>query len=124
MTDPVSEAVAAAHRSEWSRIVATLIRITRDWSLAEDSTAEAFESAMVAWPRDGIPRNPGAWLTTVAKNRALDRLRRAATLARKLEMEAVMLELDELDADEIPTTACGSSSPAATLRYRPKHGSP
>jgi RNA polymerase sigma-70 factor (ECF subfamily) len=102
VTDSVSEAVAAAHRSEWSRIVATLIRITRDWSLAEDSTAEAFESAMVAWARDGIPRNPGAWLTTVAKNRALDRLRRAATLARKLEMEAVMQDLDELDADEIP----------------------
>ena len=119
MTDPVSEAVAAAHRSEWSRIVATLIRITRDWSLAEDSTAEAFESAMVAWPRDGIPRNPGAWLTTVAKNRALDRLRRAATLARKLEMEAVMLELDELDADEIPDdrlrlifTCCHPALPA------------
>lgn len=104
MNDSVSDAVAAAHRSEWSRIVATLIRITRDWSLAEDSTAEAFESAMVAWPRDGIPRNPGAWLTTVAKNRALDRLRRAATLTRKLEMEAVMQELDQLEPErhEIP----------------------
>ena len=104
MNDPVSDAVAAAHRSEWSRIVATLIRITRDWSLAEDSTAEAFESAMVTWPRDGVPGNPGAWLTTVAKNRALDRLRRAAVLDRKLAMEAAMQELDHLDADqdEIP----------------------
>ena len=99
MTDAVADAVAAAHRSEWSRIVATLIRITRDWSLAEDSTAEAFESAMVAWPRDGVPRNAGAWLTTVAKNRALDRLRRSATLARKLEMEAVMQELDQLEPE-------------------------
>jgi RNA polymerase sigma-70 factor (ECF subfamily) len=99
VTDAVTDAVAAAHRTEWSRIVATLIRITRDWSLAEDSTSDAFEAALVAWPRDGIPRNPGAWLTTVAKNRALDRLRRAASLARKLEMEAVMLELDEFDAD-------------------------
>ncbi len=100
MSEPVSEAVAAAHRSEWSRIVATLIRITRDWSLAEDSTAEAFESAMITWPRDGVPNNPGAWLTTVAKNRALDRLRRTAVLDRKLEMEAVMQELDHLDAEQ------------------------
>ena len=109
MSDSVQEAVAAAYQSEWSRIVATLIRITRDWSLAEDSTSEAFESAMVAWPRDGIPRNPGAWLTTVAKNRALDRLRRAASLARKLEREAAMLELEQLEPE-------GSDIPDDRLR--------
>jgi RNA polymerase sigma-70 factor (ECF subfamily) len=109
VSDAVQEAVTATYRSEWSRIVATLIRITRDWSLAEDSTSEAFESAMVAWARDGIPRNPGAWLTTVAKNRALDRLRRAASLARKLEMEATMLELEELEPD-------GSGIPDDRLR--------
>lgn len=80
-------------------MVSTLIRVTGDWSLAEDCTAEAFETALTAWRRDGIPNSPGAWLTTVAKNRALDRLRRAATERRKIEEVAVMQELDELNPD-------------------------
>ena len=80
-------------------MVSTLIRVTGDWSLAEDCTAEAFEAALATWERDGIPRNPGAWLTTVAKNRALDRLRRAAVLDRKLEEVASMTELEHLDPE-------------------------
>ncbi len=101
MSSPtVASAVAEAQRSEWARVVATLIRITGDWSLAEDCAADAVETALVAWERDGVPTNPGAWLTTVAKNRALDRLRRAATLARKLEEVAVMTELEELDPEQ------------------------
>lgn len=95
----VAEAVARAHPAEWARVVSALIRITGDWSLAEDCTAGAFETALTAWRRDGIPSNPGAWLTTVAKNRALDALRRAATLDRKLEEVAAMTELTTLDAD-------------------------
>lgn len=80
-------------------MVSTLIRVTGDWSLAEDCTAEAFEAALATWPRDGIPTNPGAWLTTVAKNRALDRLRRAARLARKLEEMTAVTELEHLDPE-------------------------
>jgi len=80
-------------------VVSTLIRVTGDWSLAEDCTGEAFEAALTTWPRDGIPINPGAWLTTVAKNRALDRLRRAATLARKLEEVTAVTELEHLDPE-------------------------
>jgi len=80
-------------------VVSTLIRVTGDWSLAEDCTAEAFEAALATWPRDGIPTNPGAWLTTVAKNRALDRLRRAARLARKLEEMTAVTELEHLDPE-------------------------
>lgn len=100
MSSPtVASAVAEAQRSEWARVVATLIRITGDWSLAEDCAADAVETALSVWERDGVPTNPGAWLTTVAKNRALDRLRRAATLARKLEEVAVMTELEELNPD-------------------------
>ncbi len=101
MTDPTGarEAVEAAYRSEWARIVATLIRVTGDWTLAEDCTAEAFETALAKWPADGVPAKPGAWLTTVAKNRALDRLRRAATLERKLEEVAAMSELEHLDPE-------------------------
>ncbi len=77
-------------------MVSTLIRITGDWSLAEDCTADAFEKALERWARDGVPDNPGAWLTTVAKNKALDRLRRAANEAKKLEQVAMM---DELEAE-------------------------
>ena len=80
-------------------MVSTLIRVTGDWSLAEDCAAEAFESALTVWERDGVPRNPGAWLTTVAKNRALDGLRRAAVLDRKLKEVAAMTELEHLDPE-------------------------
>lgn len=80
-------------------MVSTLIRVTGDWSLAEDCAAEAFETALRAWDQDGVPRSPGAWLTTVAKNRALDRLRRAAVLTRKLEEVATMTELEHLDPE-------------------------
>lgn len=99
MTD-VSAAVAGAYATEWARVVSTLIRITGDWSLAEDCTADAFEKAIARWERDGIPDNPGAWLTTVAKNRALDKLRRAANESRKLEQVAMMQELEE-DAEDV-----------------------
>ena len=75
--------------------MSTLIRITGDWSLAEDCTAEAFEAAVARWGSEGVPRNPGAWLTTVAKNRALDRLRRSANEARKLREVAIMNELEQ-----------------------------
>jgi RNA polymerase sigma-70 factor (ECF subfamily) len=83
-------------------VVSTLIRITGDWSLAEDCTADAFEKALARWDRDGVPNNPGAWLTTVAKNGALDKLRRAANETRKLEQIAIMneLELDEVDVTD------------------------
>lgn len=97
--DTVREAVAKAHGSEWARVVSTLIRVTGDWSLAEDCAAEAFESALTVWERDGVPRNPGAWLTTVAKNRALDGLRRAAVLDRKLKEVAAVTELEHLDPE-------------------------
>lgn len=83
-------------------MVSTLIRITGDWSLAEDCSAEAFAAALEKWGADGVPRNPGAWLTTVAKNRALDRLRRAANEAKKLREVAIMNELEEpVDAEDV-----------------------
>ncbi|MCO8273565.1 sigma-70 family RNA polymerase sigma factor [Actinoplanes sp. TRM 88003] len=78
------EAVAAAHQEHWTRLVATLIRLTGDWTLAEDCAQDALATALERWPRDGVPGNPGGWLMTVARNRALDVLRRAATEDRKL----------------------------------------
>ena len=79
MSPDVETAVAGAFSEEWGRVVATLIRMTGDWDLAEECAQDAFAAALERWPRDGVPRRPGAWLTTTARNRALDRLRRGAT---------------------------------------------
>ena len=70
-------------REESGRAVATLIRLTGDFDLAEEVVQEAFVVALERWPRDGVPANPGAWITTTARNRAIDRLRRAKVLATK-----------------------------------------
>lgn len=87
-------AVAAASSTERARVTATLIRVTGDWELAEDCTQDAFARALVDWPRRGIPNNPGAWLTTVAKNAAIDRLRRSTTEARAVKELTVISELE------------------------------
>ncbi|MEV0473941.1 RNA polymerase sigma factor [Streptomyces prunicolor] len=84
------ETVAAAFREEWGQVVATLIRVTGDWDLAEECAQDAFAQALDRWRRDGIPRRPGAWLTTTARNRALDVLRREAVGAAKLREVAVL----------------------------------
>ncbi|MBD3940445.1 RNA polymerase sigma factor [Microbacterium sp. NEAU-LLC] len=77
MTRPaVDEAIARAHREEWARLVAGLTRRFGDVGLAEDAAAEAYVAAMERWPDDGVPPNPGAWLTTTATRKAIDRLRR------------------------------------------------
>jgi RNA polymerase sigma-70 factor, ECF subfamily len=95
LRDDVRAEVSAAFREEWGRIVATLIRTTGDWDLAEDCTQGAFERALKTWPRDGIPRRPGAWLTTTSRNLATDRLRRAAVGATKLRAVASMSQHDD-----------------------------
>ncbi|MEA2901013.1 MAG: polymerase sigma-70 factor, subfamily [Actinomycetota bacterium] len=87
--DEVEAAVARAFREEWGRVLATLIRTTGDWDLAEECVQDAFARALERWPTDGVPRNPGAWLTTTARNRALDRLRRDAVGAAKVREAAV-----------------------------------
>lgn len=75
-------------RQEWGRVLATLIGVLGDFDLAEDAAAEAFAVAAERWPRDGVPRNPRAWLMTTARNRATDRIRRDRTLAAKSELLA------------------------------------
>jgi len=84
-----AEAVASVVAAERAAIVGTLIRLTDDWDLAEDCVQDATERALGRWPREGIPRSPGAWLTTVARNRALDVLRRRRTERSKLQERAV-----------------------------------
>ena len=86
----VRDAVDGAFRDEWGRVVATLIRTTGDWDLAEECAQDAFTMALQRWPRDGIPGRPGAWLTTAARNRAIDVLRRKAVGAAKLREVAAM----------------------------------
>jgi RNA polymerase sigma-70 factor, ECF subfamily len=83
-------AVAEAFRQEWGKIVASLIRMTGNWDLAEECTQDAFAAALTKWASDGVPDRPGAWLTTTARNRALDRLRRSKTEAVKLQEVAVL----------------------------------
>jgi RNA polymerase sigma-70 factor (ECF subfamily) len=96
----VEQAVAAAFQEEWGKVVATLIRVTGDWSLAEECAQDAFAQALTRWPTDGIPKRPGAWLTTTARNRALDRLRRATNEANKLKEVATMSYVDDPELDD------------------------
>ena len=83
--DAVAAALAQAHRSEWAFVLSSTVRVARDLDLAEECAQEAYVSALEAWTRDGVPERPGAWLTTAARNKALDRLRReVAELKRQL----------------------------------------
>jgi len=95
VSSDVEAAVAAAFRDEWGRVVATLIRVTGDWDVAEECAQDAFTLALETWRRDGVPRNPGAWLTTAARNRAIDRARRAATGVSKLREATVLSSGDD-----------------------------
>ena len=99
VTDEVEAAVAAAFRDEWTQVVATLIRQTGDWDLAEDCAQEAFATALDRWRRDGIPTRPGAWLTTTARNRATDHLRRQAVGRDKLAEVAALVAADGTPGD-------------------------
>ncbi|WP_326838208.1 RNA polymerase sigma factor [Amycolatopsis rhabdoformis] len=92
-------AVTAAFREEGGRVVATLIRLTGDWDLAEECVQEALARALERWPRDGVPAKPAAWLTTTARNHALTRLKRSATEAAKLREVAALAPTEEPEAD-------------------------
>jgi RNA polymerase sigma-70 factor (ECF subfamily) len=89
-------------REEQGRAVATLIRVTGDFDLAEEAVQDAFISALESWPERGIPANPGAWITTTARNRAIDRLRRRQRLVEKTEAlgreAAIESELEAIDS--------------------------
>lgn len=99
----VRAAVQAASTEESARILATLIKMTGDWEIAEDCLQDAFAKAVAEWPGKGVPNNPAAWLTTVAKNRAIDHLRRAKT-------EATTLRQVALDADRHQSSGAGEEA--------------
>ena len=89
-------------RQESGRAVATLIRLLGDFDLAEEAVQDAWLVALERWPAEGIPRNPGAWITTTARNRAIDRIRRARVLETKLaELEALTTEEGEVPDDRL-----------------------
>ena len=97
MTDTLEE----VFRREAGRCTATLIRVLGDIDLAEDAVAEAFAIAAEQWPKTGIPPNPGGWITTTARNRAIDRLRRESTRSER-HLEAHRLHTDSMDPDHNP----------------------
>jgi RNA polymerase sigma-70 factor, ECF subfamily len=111
MTPDVESAVAEAFHAEWGRVVATLVRVTGDWDLAEECAQDAFAAALERWPRDGVPRRPGAWLTTVARHRAVDRARRARlgdTKTREVaRMAAAGEDLEATGDGEMPDDRLG-----------------
>ncbi|QQQ73446.1 RNA polymerase sigma factor [Saccharothrix sp. 6-C] len=90
----VDEVITRAHRTEWARVVATLTRRFGDLDRAEEAAAEAFAIAVERWPADGAPPNPGAWLTTTANHKAIDRIRREGKRAEK-QQEAGMAHDDD-----------------------------
>jgi RNA polymerase sigma-70 factor (ECF subfamily) len=91
--------VEQVFREEWSRAVSILIRVLGDFELAEDAVQDAFATALERWERDGVPQNPGAWIVTAARNRAIDRIRREQTFARKVELLARLEDLPEEEGD-------------------------
>jgi RNA polymerase sigma-70 factor (ECF subfamily) len=82
----VATAVADAHRREWAFVLAATVRVTRDLDLAEECVQDAYARALRAWPSNGVPAKPGAWLTTVARRCALDLLKRDQTRSRSLPL--------------------------------------
>jgi RNA polymerase sigma-70 factor (ECF subfamily) len=92
--DPAGAAVAAAFRDERAAVLATLIRQVGDFQLAEDAMQDAFVAALASWRRDGVPDNPGAWITVAARRRAIDRLRRDRSLSDRTERLAELVRLD------------------------------
>src|SRR5512134_3541144 len=89
--------IETTFREEYGRVLAALISQLGDFTLAEDALQDALVEALKRWETDGIPRNPGAWLTTVAKRRAIYRLRRDSTFERK---QALLVQSNEQDDQE------------------------
>jgi RNA polymerase sigma-70 factor (ECF subfamily) len=98
----VSTAIADAHRREWAFVLAATARVAGDLDLAEECVQDAYAAALTAWTRRGVPRSPGAWLTTAARRRAIDAIRRDAVLRAKLPL---LIEPDPPAAASAPPGA-------------------
>src|SRR6476646_6055354 len=98
------EALDAVWRSDWGRILATLIRLTGDFELAEDAVQEAFTAAVEQWRTSEIPESPRAWIIQTARHKAIDRIRRRSRFEERLESYAATRSIEETDYEtaEIP----------------------
>lgn len=105
---PARRAVEAVWRIESARLIAALARVTADVGLAEDLAQDALVAALEQWPSDGVPDNPGAWLTAVARRRYVDGVRRAVTFERKLE---------EIGRDARPTAGTAHEDPMDEIEF-------
>jgi RNA polymerase sigma-70 factor (ECF subfamily) len=112
----VAAIVEATYRQESGRILASLITSVADFSLAEDALQEAIVAALRQWPREGIPHKPAAWLTGIARRKAIDRLRRDATLLQKQEYMRALLALDAADAPDDPDVGDEAEYPDDRLK--------
>jgi RNA polymerase sigma-70 factor (ECF subfamily) len=106
-------AVADAHRREWAFVLAATVRVTRDLDLAEECVQDAYAQALTAWTDQGVPARAGAWLTTVARNRALDLLRRQSTMRRSLPL---LVEDDVTGVEDEAIAAADPKIPDDRLR--------
>ena len=109
ITESAHDVVDRVFREEQGRAVATLIRVLGDFDLAEEAVQDAFISALETWPQRGVPDNPGAWITTTARNRAIDRLRRQKRLVEKTDLlaqersiEANLRAIETASEDAVP----------------------
>jgi RNA polymerase sigma-70 factor (ECF subfamily) len=109
----VSAAVADAHRREWGYVLAATVRVTRDIDVAEECVQEAYARALTAWTATGIPLNRGAWLTTVARRRALDLDRRESTWRRAMPL---LVEADAHRLEEDPGETVARANDDTLLR--------
>jgi RNA polymerase sigma-70 factor, ECF subfamily len=120
----IDAAVSDLYRQDWGRIVATLIRLTGDFDLAEESAQEAFAAAVEQWSASGVPEFPRAWIIQTARHKALDRVRRQARFATKVELHRdspLLRTVDEpdYDTDDIPDDRlrliCACCHPSLTI---------
>jgi RNA polymerase sigma-70 factor, ECF subfamily len=112
MSPEPTETVEAVYRSDWGRIVAALIGLIGDFDLAEESAQEAFATAVDQWRTSGVPEFPRAWIIKTAHHKAIDRIRRRANLAEKLESYSASglvpaIGESNYDTNEIPIIAFG-----------------
>src|SRR6185437_13534328 len=101
----VDQALETVYRSDWSRLVASLIRLTGDFDAAEEAVQEAFAAAVDAWRTSGIPESPRAWIIRTARHKAIDRIRRKAKFEEKLATLAIdpaaTPDAPDIDGEEI-----------------------
>ena len=123
MLPDASTAIDAVYRSDWGRIVATLIRLVGDFDVAEEAAQEAFAAAVDQWQASGVPESPRAWIIQTARHKAIDRIRRRTRLAEKLQSYAASSLIPRrMFPNATPHRIAGSSDPTKiAVSHQPRH---